>query len=120
MYFRESSGAMIVCNASNPRDLEMAPEWKSCVSRYLDGIPVILLINTMNVESWENEKSEEIDRFCTENGFTAWFKVSPKAKEACDKAVLALINVIVSNELNGNADESLPIDPTPSSKCLCQ
>ena len=126
MYYRETVGTIIVCNASNPRDFDYVSKWKSSVDEACDPLPTILLVNTMNKEpcasSFPDEtEKEQIDKFCAEIGIFAWFIVSPKTKDLCDEAVLSLIKAIVASENeNGVAPDAVDPQSQPQKKCMCQ
>ncbi|CAI9584475.1 unnamed protein product [Staurois parvus] len=132
VYYKEAVGAFIVFDVTRVSTFEAITKWKSDLDSkvYLPSggpIPAILLANKCDQKK-ENSmpSSSQLDHFCKENGFVAWFETSAKDNVNIDDASRCLVENILQNCKNFPIEENdvstvqLEKEPlTAESKSLC-
>ena len=104
-YYRNSKGGIVFWGARS-RSMESAIRWKEDISETEPDIPIILLVDNVfkTPEKWIGEglvmnSTEEMDTFCSEHGFVAWFEMLKRGageKSVFGQAMATLVNRIVS------------------------
>jgi len=102
VYYKEVLGAFIVFDVTRLKTYEAVKIWKSDIdTKVTNTIPVVLLANKIDMVTdkfgWGKTK-EEMDKFCEEHDFVAWFETSAKNNTGIDEAVCALVESISKNE----------------------
>lgn len=130
LYYKEAVGALIVFDSSRPNTLDIAKKWKSDIDSKVSlpnsdqPIPIILIANKIDLnENW-GKTPEELDKFCSNNNFEAWFETSAKNNIGIELAMNKLVESIMSKvELEPESSEKSDMGtiqlnpPTPQSKC---
>lgn len=107
VYYKEAVGAFVVFDVTRIASFEAVQKWKNDIDSKVtipgtdEPIPVVLLANKIDMAKDEFSKSkEQMDRFCKENKFTAWFETSAKDNSNIDQAATALVGAILENVKN--------------------
>ena len=104
IYYKNSKGGIVFWGARS-RSMESAIRWKEYISRVEPDIPIILLVDNVfkTPVKWIGEGSvmnsaEEMDTFCSEHGFVAWFEMLERAageNSVLGQAIATLVNEVV-------------------------
>jgi len=104
VYYKEAVGAFIVFDVTRATTFEAVQKWKNDLDSKVqlsDGSPVpcVLLGNKCDQvkEGLVNNK-QQMDEFCTEKGFHAWFETSAKENVNIDVAARSLVTKILQND----------------------
>ena len=109
-YYSNAHAAFVVFDVDNCNSdtFDSVKRWKNEIDKYVTisnteiPIPIILLANKIDlVSSPDNIRKktpEEMDQFCTDNGFVDWFEVSAKDNLNIDNAFNTLITEILKYE----------------------
>lgn len=107
VYYKEAVGAFVVFDVTRIASFEAVQKWKNDIDSKVtipgtdEPIPVVLLANKIDMAKDEFSKSkEQMDRFCKENKFTAWFETSAKDNSNIDQAATALVRAVLENVKN--------------------
>jgi len=126
VYYKEAVGCLIVYDATRPTTFEASERWKADLDSKVqlpDGspIPCILLGNKCDqVADGQVCHPPDMEAYCKEKGYVAWFETSAKENINIDEAARFLISRIIDldNKLNfGNddrRDDRIVIKPTGS------
>uniref|UniRef100_F6R0U8 Ras-related protein Rab n=2 Tax=Ciona intestinalis TaxID=7719 RepID=F6R0U8_CIOIN len=104
VYYREAVGAFIVFDATRASTFEAVNKWKNDLDNKVtlpDGrnIPTVLLGNKIDqMRGGLLSNKQQMDNYCDEKGFVAWFETSAKANINIDEAAKYLIDKILDNE----------------------
>ena len=126
VYYKEAVGAFVVFDILDKNALQNAKKWKTDIDSKVmisgETIPVILLANKIDLapntpnnisntpnnisnipnntdtDPWK-KTSTEIEQFCTDNGFIAWFSTSAKENINIENAVKILVTTILERSL---------------------
>ena len=97
VYFLSAVGAMVVAEINKPETYTAAINWKKDVDSkaFLPGtaqtpIPCVLLLNKCDLDD-SHMSDEQLDEFCKQHGFVAWFKVSAKNGDNVSQAFDSLV-----------------------------
>lgn len=111
VYYKEAVGCFIVFDVTRASTFEAVTKWKSDLDSKVqlpDGSPVpcVLLANKCDQakEGLVNNTSQ-MDEFCREKGFVAWFETSAKENVNIDESARYLVNKILQNSQALQADE---------------
>jgi len=100
MYYKEARGAFVVFDVTKERSLhEGAVKWKKDIDKKVllpngEPIPVILLGNKCDLLQGK-EFAHDLDRFCSQHGFTKWFLTSAKEDIQIEDAANYLVDYII-------------------------
>eukprot|EP01124_Arcella_intermedia_P034378 TRINITY_DN8511_c0_g1_i1.p1 TRINITY_DN8511_c0_g1~~TRINITY_DN8511_c0_g1_i1.p1 ORF type:complete len:231 (-),score=30.52 TRINITY_DN8511_c0_g1_i1:56-715(-) len=104
VYYKEAVGAFVVFDVTRHSTYEAVKKWKSdidskvAIPNSTQPIPVVLLANKIDLvtgkEGWGKSK-EEMDKFCEEHGFVAWFETSAKDDTRIEESANALVKNIL-------------------------
>ena len=114
VYYQAAVGALVVFDIKKPETFAAVAKWKQDIDNkvYMPNggpIPVVLLANKCDLGPLSDFKSkEEMDKFCEENGFIAWFETSAQSDIGIKPAFQKLVENIVANDLpqRGQAEKS--------------
>jgi small GTP-binding protein len=115
VYYQAALGAAVVCDITKPETLDAAVQWKLDLdSKVFIGssgknVPCVLLLNKCDLGSCTKSK-QEMDNFCQEHGFAAWFETSAKDDVNVDSSFQALVEEITkaTAEMNTQQEEAKP------------
>eukprot|EP00906_Rhabdomonas_costata_P007876 RCo011256 len=112
VYYKEAYGALVVHDITKPDSLEAALKWKNDIDHkvYLPDdspIPCVLLSNKCDLPNRVQRSQAEMDKFCKDHGFVAWFETSAKENKHIEEACGFLIQKILEK------DNSIPDDVRP-------
>jgi small GTP-binding protein len=100
VYFLSAVGAMVVAEINKPETYAAAINWKKDVDSkaFLPGtaqtpIPCVLLLNKCDLDD-SHMSDEQLDEFCRQHGFVAWYKVSAKTGDGVDESFKSLVNSV--------------------------
>ncbi|KAM4771649.1 ras-related protein Rab-32 [Rhinophrynus dorsalis] len=120
VYYKEAVGAFVVFDVTRGSTFEAITKWKSDLDSKVNlpngsPIPAILLANKCDQKKENSTHSPlQMDNFCKENGFAAWFETSAKDNVNIDEAARCLVENILANAkyfpVEDNDDGSLKID----------
>jgi Ras-related protein Rab-32 len=112
VYYKDAIAAFIVFDVTTTNTFDAISTWKSDLDtkvsflNTVEPIPVILLANKIDLynpdkpnQSW-NTISKDIDDYCNNHGFIAWFKTSAKDDIGISDAVNKLIDSILEKTKN--------------------
>lgn len=133
VYFHSAVGAMVVCDVTRKGGLQGALEWKKEIdSKVFLGasaktIPCVLLLNKCDLGKPQSTR-EEMNAFCEEHGFVAWFETSAKDGRNINISFARLVEEVMKDPLapvpEGDAQNSKSIkslrrsSKTPK-RCAC-
>ncbi|GAM17797.1 hypothetical protein SAMD00019534_009720 [Acytostelium subglobosum LB1] len=100
VYFQNADGALVVFDSTRSATFYGAKEWKDDIDDCFTkaALPTVLLANKSDLLSTPSFP-EDIDKFCDENGFLAWFKTSAKEGTGITEALTELVTIILKNHL---------------------
>jgi len=114
VYYKEAVGAFVVFDVTRISTYEAVKKWKSDIDTKVtipgttQAIPVVLLANKIDLvtgkDGWGKTK-EEMDKFCDEHGFVAWFETSAKDDTRIDEAANALVKSILEKVTQTDVDD---------------
>ncbi|XP_072265389.1 ras-related protein Rab-32 isoform X2 [Pyxicephalus adspersus] len=132
VYYKEAVGAFVVFDVTRASTFDAITKWKSDLDSKVflpsgGPIPAILLANKCDQKKENSMQSpSQMDHFCKENGFVAWFETSAKDNVNIDDAARCLVENILQNskdfpvEENDVSSVQLEREPlTAESKSLC-
>ena len=98
---RGSTGGIVFSGAGS-RSMESAIKWKEHICQERPNIPTVLLVDNTLEENWIGKglvmnSTEEMDSFCSEHGFVAWFEMlerGPGEKSVFGQAMATLVDEI--------------------------
>jgi len=107
VYYKEAHGAFIVFDVTRDETFDLAQRWKNDIDNKVtlpngDPIPVVLLANKCDMAGL-SRNSEELTRYCQENGFATWFETSAKNGTNVDEAVNFLSLRMLDNHSQENS-----------------
>jgi len=104
VYYKEAVGAFVVFDVTRVSTFEAVQKWKSDIDAkvFLSDsrpIPVVLLANKCDLAGKEGicQDRRQMDKFCEENGFIAWFETSAKSSVGIEDAAKALVAKIMED-----------------------
>ncbi|EDO45345.1 predicted protein [Nematostella vectensis] len=106
--FREAVAALVFCGPHNPNSLSGSLRWRNDVIRAKGtAIPMVLVVDNLPSNPGKGSKEwigpgllfgnrEEVDQFCSENGFFSWHELSSGDgySEAMERAINCLIEKV--------------------------
>ncbi|KAG8444165.1 hypothetical protein GDO86_009373 [Hymenochirus boettgeri] len=120
VYYKEAVGAFVVYDVTRGSTFEAVTKWKSDLDSKVHlpnggPIPAILLANKCDQKKENSMQSPfQMDLFCKENGFSAWFETSAKDNLNIDEAARCLVENILANvkyfPVEDNEDSSIKLD----------
>ncbi|NP_001011276.1 ras-related protein Rab-32 [Xenopus tropicalis] len=120
VYYKEAVGAFVVFDVTRGSTFEAITKWKSDLDSKVflpsgGPIPAVLLANKCDQKKENSLQSpHQMDNFCKENGFAAWFETSAKDNMNIDEAARCLVENILANAKNfpveENDDGSIRVD----------
>ncbi len=99
VYFKRSSGALVVYDVTNGSTLDGALNWK----HELDGqvmlkngrsIPAVLLANKCDETNVCQRNASLLEKLCQEKGFIGWFQTSAKVTHCKKKKKLGYLEIL--------------------------
>ncbi|XP_043119537.1 ras-related protein Rab-32 [Puntigrus tetrazona] len=121
VYFKGSSGALVVYDVTNGSTLDGALNWK----HELDGqvmqkngrpIPAVLLANKCDEIKACRRNASLLEKLCQEKGFVGWFPTSAKENINVDEAAQLLVKHILQNNEASVQEEEQNINLRQRSK----
>ncbi|XP_057676918.1 ras-related protein Rab-38b [Corythoichthys intestinalis] len=103
VYYREATGAMIVCDVTRPSTFEAVLRWKEDLDSKLTsgdgrGVATVLLVNKCEQGRKLANGGLKIEQFCREHGFAGIFETSAKDNVNIDEAANFLVKQIMARE----------------------
>jgi len=101
LYYKDTQAAFVVCDATSPQKFELSSKWKQEVDQKCtfpgtddEPLPMILLVDKAHQLSTPLSK-EELEDFCIQNQFMAWFELDANY-DVVESAVNLLVEKIFS------------------------
>ncbi|XP_025104396.1 ras-related protein Rab-32B-like isoform X2 [Pomacea canaliculata] len=99
VYYKYAIAAIVVFDLSRPATFDAVIKWLDDVNSKVmlaneQPVPVLLLANKSDIEEVSINK-EQIDKFCKEHKFIAWFPTSAKTNTNIDEAMNFLVKFIL-------------------------
>lgn len=104
VYYREAVGAFVVFDVTRISTFEAVNKWKNDLDSKVTlpsgkAIPTVLLGNKADQKKTGlSQNKEEMDRYCEERGFSAWYETSAKANSGINEAAKFLVEEILKND----------------------
>jgi len=105
VYYREAVAAFIVFDVTRTSTFEAVTKWKADIDSKVflpnteTNIPIVLLANKCDlIKTGIIEETNQMDKFCQENGFIGWFETSAKNDIGINEAALCLVKTIMKND----------------------
>ncbi|KAF9434800.1 rab32, member RAS oncoprotein [Entomortierella beljakovae] len=105
VYYKEAVAALVVYDVTRPKTFEAVPKWKADLDSKVslpggEPIPVVLLANKIDLQEGgaAGLDSDQMDKFCEENGFLKWFGTSAKDNSNIEDATRFLLEEIMNKE----------------------
>ncbi|EGC39733.1 Rab GTPase [Dictyostelium purpureum] len=107
VYYNNAVGAMITFDVTGMSTFKGAAIWKAGIDQVTNDskvkpIPVVLLANKWDLVNEGKDsfiKTEnDMDKYCKDNGFIGWFKISAKDNMNIEKAARFLVDHILKND----------------------
>jgi small GTP-binding protein len=100
VYYRDTFGVLLVYDVTRPTTFDTVTAWKREIDDKValsndEPVPVVLLGNKCDIET-ATADTAELDRFCGQWGFVAWFDVSAKTGFNIAEAARCLVTKITS------------------------
>lgn len=110
VYYKYAIAAIIVYDLGRPATFESVIKWHRDLNEKVmlaneEPVPVILLANKCDLNPDDVDK-EALDKYCQENGFSAWFATSAKEDQNINEAMGFLVKQILDV-----AKDNKPIEP---------
>jgi small GTP-binding protein len=133
VYYKEAVGAFVVFDVTRIGTFEAVQKWKADIDAKVTvgseerPIPVVLLANKCDLarEAFV-QTQEQMDAFCKEHKFAAWFETSAKDNIGIDRAARFLVERIMENDQNRQRQQDSDIvkpgdQPAPKKQegCSC-
>ncbi len=135
VYYKEAVAAFVVFDVTRHNTFESVQKWKIDLDKKVflphteTPIPTILLANKVDLlDDKETEEYQEttrgnMDKYCKENGYVAWFEISAKNNTNIESAITKLISEIlekVNRDDTFTLHNSIVIDePVQKSQGCC-
>ena len=104
IYYKNSKGDIVLWGAGS-RSMESVIRWKEDISRTEPDIAIVLLVDNVfkTPKKWIGgglvmNSADEMDNFCSEHGFVAWFEMLERAageNSVLGQAIATLVNEVV-------------------------
>ncbi len=133
VYYKEAVGAFVVFDVTRYNTFESIQKWKLDLDKKVflpnseTPIPTILLANKIDLlddketEEYQDTLRNNMDKYCTDNGFVAWFEISAKNNTNIESAITKLVTEILEKV---NIDDTFTLhksivisDPIKSQGC---
>lgn len=132
VYYKEAVGAFVVFDVTRIGTFEAVQKWKADIDAKVTvgpderPIPVVLLANKCDLarEAFVHTQ-EQMDAFCKEHKFAAWFETSAKDNIGIDRAARFLVERIMENDQNRQRQQDADIVrpdqavPKKAEGCAC-
>ncbi len=96
-YFFGSSGALAVCDISNPKSFENLPTWVDSFKNEVGDKPIIFLANKCDLKD-SPIKEEDMEEIVKKYGNAEFLFTSAKDGTNTEKAFINLVRLIVAQE----------------------
>lgn len=99
IYYRDATAAFVVFDVDRTTSFESVRFWKKDIDNKVNldkKMPIIIIANKIDLIGEQYDILDDMDTFCKENGFTAWFTTSAKENINIDKMCEPIINFIVN------------------------
>eukprot|EP00996_Jenningsia_fusiforme_P004223 NODE_5030_length_727_cov_75.946903_g4671_i0.p1 GENE.NODE_5030_length_727_cov_75.946903_g4671_i0~~NODE_5030_length_727_cov_75.946903_g4671_i0.p1 ORF type:complete len:209 (-),score=49.84 NODE_5030_length_727_cov_75.946903_g4671_i0:54-680(-) len=114
VYYQAAVGALVVYDVNRPETFDGVIKWKQDLDNKVflgdsSNIPCLLLANKCDLPAIPQRTKEELDQYCTENGFIGWFETSSKENINIEKAFRFLVEKILENDKRlDHSEEATP------------
>ena len=115
VYYKEAVGAFVVFDVTRVSTFEAVQKWKSDIDAKVflpdnRPIPVVLLANKCDLAGKEGicQDRRQMDKFCEDNGFIAWFETSAKDDIGIEDAAKTLVGKILQDPSQGIKKDKQP------------
>jgi len=119
VYYKEAVAAFVVFDVTRVGTFDAVAKWKADIDAKVQlpngkPIPVVLLANKCDLAQKEGPvaDSKQMDKYCEENGFVAWFETSAKDNINIDQAANFLVSQVMENDPRRPNKESGTVDVT--------
>lgn len=107
VYYREAVGAIVVFDVTRISTFEAVAKWKADIDSKVtlpngDKVPVILLANKCDMAKDLVKNAHEMESYCAEKGFAAWYETSAKDNLMINEAATFLVKQILENDYKGD------------------
>lgn len=113
MYYTSATAALILFDINNMDSFKKIKNWKRDIDEKVvtsnnQHIPCLLIGNKSDISDW-GKSQEEMKKFCKNNGFLNFFKVSTKEDNNVKESINFLLKYIIENDVQPEKIESIDI-----------
>jgi Ras-related protein Rab-32 len=100
VFYKDAVGALVVYDMSRQQTFDGVKKWKADIDNKVqlaDGkpIPCILIGNKSDVPTAVSRSVGEMDQYCSEMGFDAWYECSAKTNANVGPAMQGLVSAVM-------------------------
>ena len=131
VYYKEAVGAIVIYDISRTSTFDGVKRWKADIDSKItlpdsdQLIPTILIANKSDLtdEYTLQKTDEEMNKFCRDNGFVAWFQTSAKDNTGIDVAINQIVSSIIQFDPHSSVKNNdiilkpCPVDIKPRTDC---
>ncbi|CAK8671127.1 unnamed protein product [Clavelina lepadiformis] len=131
VYYREAVGAFVVFDVTRASTFEAVNKWKNDLDSKVtlpngQNIPAVLLGNKCDqMKEGLTKNKSQMDQYCKEKGFVAWYETSAKANINVEEAAKFLVGQMLANDKTypsrdldlNSLDLNMPLEETKTGCC---
>ena len=116
IFTKDSHGALIVCDVTNPSTMEATTKWKKSIdenAKFIDGekLPCVLIETKIDlVDLNEDDNEENTKAFAKQNGYINYFRTSAKNGIGVQESMDYLIRKNIDRLEDYSVRTNVPID----------
>lgn len=95
-YFHGARGMLLVCDATRRETMENLPNWQKAASSIAGVIPVVVLLNKVDLTDEAQVTPQDMDRICSTRGWP-WLPTSAKTGANVDLAFAKVAELSVAS-----------------------
>lgn len=97
VHVRNSKGAIIMYDITNPKALEQISHWIQLVKNNTRNIPIFLAGNKLDLEEQRKISKEQVEKIKVKHGISSSMDISVKTGENVEKLFLKLTSMILNS-----------------------
>ena len=99
VYYKEAVGAIVAFDVTRVQTFEGVAKWKTDIDSKVflpqddAPIPCVLIANKCDLTPTYLRPKDEMDQYCSNNGFIGWFETSAKENRNIDASIRFLVEI---------------------------